>query len=135
MLQSASSTRKMDQRCPQGNRPAYTTMAKLHSSTRDLQDKFSISSAWHPQDKFPHSSWSMSGETSKKRFWKEKKKQHCLDHEQARKNFTPDIGVHALNVANTTCKDLNHITCFNYNKKGHYVTKCLGARKDSDVKD
>ena len=36
LLQSASSTREMDQRCRRGNRLAYTTEAKLHASTRDL---------------------------------------------------------------------------------------------------
>ena len=86
LLQLASSTRKMDQRCPQGNHPTYTTVAKLHASTQDLRDEFSASSAWHPQDKppcssHPHFSRSESGETFEKSFWKEKKKQRCLDHE------------------------------------------------------
>ena len=140
LLQSASSNREMDQRCPQGNRPAYTTVAKLHASTRDLRDESSTSSAWHPQDEpprslHPHSSRSKSGETFEKGFRKEKKKQRRLDHEQARKDSTPDAGVHAPNVASTARKDLSHITCFNCNKKAHYATKCLEARKDSDAED
>ena len=140
LLQSASITREMDQHCPRGNRLTYTTVAKLQASTRDPQDKSSASSAWYPQDKpprslHPHSLRSESGETSEKGFWKEKKKQRHLDHEQARKDSTPDASVNAPNVASTACKDLSHITCFNCNKEGHYATKCLEARKDSDAED
>ena len=62
-------------------------------------------------------------------------KQRRLDHEQARKDSTSDAGVYAPNVTSTACKDLSHITCFNCNKKSHYTTNCLEARKDNDVED
>ena len=78
----------MDQRCPQGNRLAYTIVAKFQVSTRDPQDESSTSSACHPQEKsprssHPHSSRFESCETSKKGLRKEKKKQRRLDHERA----------------------------------------------------
>ena len=88
----------MDQRCPQGNRPAYTTVAKSQaSSTWDLQDNSSKKigpqalSTWYIQDepsnkapaqyKPPHSmqshfSRSEKTITSDKRSQKEKKEQY-----------------------------------------------------------
>ena len=140
LLQSASSTRKMDQRCPQGNPTAYTTVAKLHASIQDLRNESSASSAWHPQNEpprssHPHSLRSKSGKTSERDFRREKKKQRHLDHEQTRKDSTPDAGVHAPNVTSTAHKDLSHTTYFNCNKKGHYTTKCLEARKNSNAED
>ena len=85
LLQSASSTREIDQRCPRGNHLAYTNVAKLQVSTQDPRDESSTFSAWHPQDEplrssHPHPSRSESGETFEKSFYKEKKKQHQLDH-------------------------------------------------------
>ena len=79
LLQSTLSTRKIDQHCQRSKYPAYTTVAKLQVSARDPRDKSSAPSTWHPQDKpprcsQPHFLWSMSGETFKKDFWKEKKK-------------------------------------------------------------
>ena len=78
--------REMDQRCPRGNRPTYTTVAKFQASTRDPRDKSSASSAWHPHFSHPHSSQSESGETSEKGCRKEKEKQRCLKHERANVN-------------------------------------------------
>ena len=139
-LQPPSILREMDQHCPRGNRLAYTTMAQFQASTRDPRDEFSASSAWHSQDKsprfsHPHFLRSESGETSEKNFRKEKKKQRRLDHERAQKNSTPAASVYAPNVASTACKDLSHITYFNYNKKDHYATKCPKPRKDSNAED
>ena len=71
-----------DQRCPRGNRPAYTNVAKFQASTRDPRDK-------PPRSLHPHSLRSESGKTSEKSFQKEKKKQRRLDYEQAWKGSTP----------------------------------------------
>ena len=38
-LQPQSILRKMDQRCPHGNRPAHATVAKPQTSTRDPRDE------------------------------------------------------------------------------------------------
>ena len=46
----------------------------------------------------------------------------------------PTTKVNAPNVTNTSnraLKDLSHITCFNYDKKGLYSAKCPKPRKDS----
>ena len=45
------------------------------------------------------------------------------------------MGVHAPNVASTPCKDLSHLTCFNSDKKGHYVRKYPETRKDRDTSE
>ena len=71
-LQPPSILREMDQRCPRGNRLAYT-VAKFQASTRDPRGESSASSAWYPQDEsprssHPHFSRSESGKTSEKGF-------------------------------------------------------------------
>ena len=95
-LWPCTTTRKMDQRCPQDNRPAYTTVAKsLVSATWDPWDNPSpiqTLSTWDPEDEpskkvptqynplyflHPYSSWSENGPNKKAR--KEKKKRHCRD--------------------------------------------------------
>ena len=53
----------------------------------------------------------------------------------AQKDSTPAAGIYAPNVTSMARKNLSHITCFNYNKKSHYTTKCLEPRKDSNAKD
>ena len=42
---------------------------------------------------------------------------------------TSTTNVNAFNVSSTICKDLSHITCFNYDKKGHYTIKCFEQEK------
>ena len=75
-LQPSFILREMDQRCPRGNRPAHTTVAKSQasaSSARDPQTEPSTEKALAP-DKPPHFLRSEHGETSDKKAWKEKKK-------------------------------------------------------------
>ena len=80
---------KMDQRYPQGNRPAHTTVAKSEpSATQDPQNE--PSEKVRAQGEPLHfsrlnSSRSENGETSNKKASKEKKKQRHLDHERARR--------------------------------------------------
>ena len=80
--------RKMDQRCPRGNCPTYTTAAKFQaSSTWDPRDEPSAHSQKSlAQFKPLHSSWSMNGGTSNKKAWTEKKKHR--HQEQAQNNST-----------------------------------------------
>ena len=55
--------------------------------------------------------------------------------EKTRKDSTPAVGIHVPNVASTARKDLNHLTCFNSDKKGHYAIKCPKPRKDRDISE
>ena len=63
--------REMDQRCPRGNRPTYTTVAKFQASPRNPRDKPFVFSE-QAQYKSPYSSWSENGETSDKKVWKDR---------------------------------------------------------------
>ena len=129
----------MDQHCLRGNRPAHTTVAKPQAlATQDPRDE--LSEKVQAQDKpprssHPHSLRSKNGKTSDKEARKEKKKQRRLDHERARKDSgTPATGVHAPNAASTpggARKDLNQITCYNCNEKGHYSRNCSEPRRDA----
>ena len=85
----------------------------------------------------PHFLRSKNGETSDKKGWKEKKQQRHLEHKWAQNNSGsfPTTKANAPNVASPACKDLSHITYFNCDKKGHYMTKCPEPRKDRDVSE
>ena len=48
------------------------------------------------------------------------------NYERAWKNSIPAVNVHASNVASTACKSLSRLTCFNSDKKGHYVIPSQG---------
>ena len=114
------------------------------------------SATWDPWDKqfasskkaqldppyflYPHFLRSENGETSNKKTWKKKKKQRWLEHEWARNDFgsAPTTKVNASIVTSTSSgarKDVNHITCFNCDKKSHYATKSPKSRKDRDVSE
>ena len=135
-LQPTSIIREMDQRCPRGNRPLAVSKSQA-SSTRDSReepsDKAQSQDLNSSHSSQPHSSQSENiGETSDKKARKEKKKQRRLEDERARKDSTLATGINASNVPNGgTRKDLSYITCFNCDKKGHYVTKCPEPRKDA----
>ena len=117
-LQSQSILREMDQRCPRGNRPAYSTMARSQAtSTQDLRGRDGSVEKPEPAPMSPNSLPAGSSEISNKKSWKEKKKQQRLDQlrEQARKDSTPgtDVNTPRMPSGARTLKDLSHITCFN----------------------
>lgn len=66
---------------------------------------------------------------------REKKEQHCL--QQAWNSGTPTTNAnvaHNGRIQNVKkCKDLSHITCFNYDKKCHYTDKYLEPREGCDT--
>ena len=130
ILQPPSILRKMDQRCPRGNRPAYSTVAKSQApSTRASRDdpveKLPPPSALKPSNSLPAG----SSETSDKKARREKKKHRRLDQQrdQGRKDTssTPATGANS-----GTRKDMSQITYFNCNKKGHYSRNYSEPRKD-----
>ena len=90
-LQPPYFLRETDQRFPQGNHLALTTVAKSETlPTRYSQDKTSASSEKARYKPLPslhlYSSWSENGETSDKGTWKEKKrKQHYRNTKQDEK--------------------------------------------------
>ena len=121
---------------------AFKLLSSETSATWDLWNKHFPSPKKSQLDLshslYPHFLRLEIGETSNKKAWKKKKKYRRLEHEWAQNNSSsaPTTKVNALNVTNSSSgarKDLNHITCFNYDKKGHYVTKSPKSRKDRDV--
>ena len=115
-------------------------MAKSQAlATRDPRDepfeKFQAQDE-PPYSSHRHSSRSENGETFDQITRKEKKKKQCwLEHEWAQNNFgfIPGTNINAPNIASTACKDLSHITCFNYDKKGQYAIKFPKPKKDKDA--
>ena len=135
----------MDQRCPRGNRPVHTTVAKFQASaTRDPRDEPSATrdepsekvqnpKLFHSHSSRSHSSRSEDGETSDKEARKEQKKQRRLDHERARKDSgsTPATGVNASGTSGGARKDLSQVTYYNCNEKGHYSRNCSESERDA----
>ncbi len=125
--------RDLDQRCPRGNRPIYTTIGK-NPATQDCQNTTFASvedtqSAGQPNSELESfvsnisRSQSARSETRSqtnaphKMPWRQRKEQHRL--EQGR---------------NPARKDLSHIICFDCDKSGHYADKCTEPRANSSEK-
>ena len=134
----------LDQRCPRGNRPIYTIIAK-NQATRDRQDTTfasvedtqsaeqpnsepesfgsSISRSQSPRSKtHPETARSPSlhtkqSETFHRKSRRQRKEQHRL--EQGR---------------NPARKDLSHIIYFDCYKSGHYADKCTEPKANSSEK-
>ena len=105
-------------------------MAKSQaSSTRDPRDD-PVKKPLPPLAPKPsNSSPAGSSEKSDKKAWRKKKKHRRLDQQrdQGRKDTssTPTPGANS-----GTRKDMSQITCFNCNKKGHYLRNCSEPRKN-----
>lgn len=126
--------RKLNQRCPQSNHLAYTTIAKFQVSNRDFWDK--PLDFLYKRFSYLHFSWPENGEISQKNFWKEKKKQRQLDHKWAQKDSIQAAGIHASNVTSRISKNLSYLTCLNNEKKSYYAIKYLKPKKEkNNLKD
>ena len=125
-----SATRETNQHCPQGIRPANSTAAKSQGSL--IKDpRVEEPKSWTQKATFLYRL--KSTETSDRKTWKERKKQHCLEYERAwnSSGFIPTIKVNVSNISSTTYKDLSYIICFNCDQKGYYATQCPEPKKDT----
>ena len=147
-LQPRTTTREIDQYCPQDNCPTYTTVAKSPvSATWDLWDNHpptQASSTWNPQDKpskkvptqynTPHFSYlhfSRSKNSPDRKTRKEKKKRYCHDQVWRGSVSTSVTGVNASSPSVGDHKKLSQVTCYNYRKKGHYARNCSKPQRDT----
>ena len=130
-LRLSSNTCEMDQNYPQGNRPVQLTIAQsLYQArlTEDPQgepgDREFIEAPYKSKTSHLLQFCSLHSKKPDKKSWREKKEQYC--HKQRQGQNSKNLVPRGNTVANGGGrKDLSYITCFNYNKKGHYMDKCL----------
>ena len=135
-LRSRSSTKEMDQNCPQGNKPANSTVAKSEDSAmKDPRMK-------EPKRRGPESlsgaqrstSGPQRSNESSEKARKEKKKEQRRRDRERQEGSTLATGVNAAQTGEPSQKkkklrkrpdrDLSMVTCFNCDKKGHYANTC-----------
>ena len=120
-LQSSFYVRETDQQVSRGNRPAHTTAHKVQTqgAIKDHRGDKSKAKASVPTS-------TQDSQSSDKVRKDKKKKQH-----KAKRNSTPATGVNKAEVGDheKKKKDVNEITCYNCNRKGHYLNKCPKPQK------
>ena len=100
-LQLYSKTREIDSKCLQGERPVKTDdLSKLKEK---IKFSHTLSANWGGNQ--------MSDEMSDRSPGKKDSGSHCGSYQGFRQSF------------HQSAKDLSHITCFNYDQKGHYATQ------------
>ena len=78
------------------------------------------------RDKTPVSISAQDSPTNKDKSKKEKKKKQYKDK---RDSTTLATAINKAKVGGRKNKNVSEITYYNYNKKKHYVTKCLKSQK------
>ena len=128
-LRPRFATRETDQHCPQGTQLANSTAAKSQDSP--MKDpKVEEPKSWTQEATSPYHP--KSTKTFDRKTQKERKKQCHLEHKRAQNDSgSAPTTINVPNISSTTCKDLSHITCFNYDQKGHYTTQCPKPKRDA----
>ena len=116
-LQPSSYVGKTDQQIPQGNQPAQTITHKVQTPGA-MKDYWGDKS--NAKTSVPTST--QNSELSNKARKDKKKKQYKAKQEGS----TPATGVNAAQTGEPRqnkkkLRDLSIVTCFNYDKKGHYA--------------
>ena len=96
---------------------AVEVQALIDSGSESLHPSSHPSLQLHPPQQV--------GATSDKKTRRGKKQQRRRDHEQAQN------GSGTPSTLGKTRRDLADITCFNCNKKEHYVANCLESERDA----
>lgn len=123
-LQPASYIWKMDQRCHRDKHPAHTTTAKTQRPF--MKDAYTD----EPKEKSSAPQWTEAESSKKKKKWQQNKKNG---------NVAEPIGESGnANRNSKKCKrgpekDLNYITCFNCDQKGHYQKNQKATRRRKSV--
>ena len=130
-LRPSFKTREMDQNCPQDNRPVYPTVTRSPYQARLTEDpegepgdRELTEALYEPRISHPLQFCFLCSKKPDKKSGREKKKQYRQEQRQGQNSRT--LVPKSNTVANSRGrKDLNHIICFNCDKKGHYADKCL----------
>ena len=122
-LQPSSYMQKADLQVLRGSRPTHTTAHKVQMQgavTRRDKSKAKAPAPTPAQDPEPSDK---SKKDKKKKHYREKK-----DSRELKDSTTSASGVNAAEVGGKgrrrNKKNASEITCFNYNKKGHYSNRC-----------
>ena len=135
-LRPSSYVRETDQNCLQGNWPAHTTAHKVQTQGVRKNHHGNDSKASKGSASIPASASNQDSEPSdkakkdKKKNWRGKR-----DSREPKDSTTPVSGVNTAKVGGgkqkrKNKKDISGVTCYNCNKKGHFLNKCLESPKN-----
>ncbi len=126
----------LDQRCPRGKLPLKLTFKKSREKSEKTQSKVTTSGFSVTPPSKPSSSSGLQQsehglETSEK-VRKEKKKMANCERRGRRKRegSTSATGSNAKNTAGKKNRDFSQVTCYTWNKKGHYSKDCTEPPKN-----
>ena len=121
LLQSSSSTRNMDSRCPWGNRPV-----KKDEKDSGGKNKFTDSASTDTSSEKQSSSTQQTSFANPKKTQNHQQRGSWRQRGQQGQGCSHDslaMGVNASTIKKKV-KDVSQIECYNYHRKGHYATKC-----------
>ena len=135
-LRPSSYVRETDLSCLRGNRPAHTTAHKVQTQGAGKDHRGDDSKASKGSASTPASASIQDSEPSdkakkdKKKNWRGKR-----DFREPKDSTTPAFGVNAAEVGRggqrrKNKKDISGVTCYNCNKKGHFLNKCPETPKN-----
>ena len=127
-LRSSTMVQNSDIHCPRGHRPFNNTAAKVQ--TQGIKDS-------HPEEPKvkkvrPTPSRAEAREPSEqaRKEKKKKRQQERRDKDQILASTTNTTEVQQKKKKKTRDRDISKVTCFNYNKKGHYASTCTKPPKN-----
>ena len=126
-LRSSTMVWDLDAHYPRGHRPSHNTSSKVQ--TQGSKDS-SRPKKTKPKDPKSAPSRDDAAESPKKNNRKDKKKKfqgQRREHTGEREEQTPATNVNTTDVSKKKKKryDVSKITCFNYDKKGHFASNCI----------
>ena len=129
-LRSSTIVWGSDMRCLRGHRPSNSTASKVQTQRTTTKDSF-LEKPKVKKTK-PTLSWAKASKPSEQARKERKKKKH---QEKRDKEQTPTSTANATEIQQKKKKkkqdqDLNKVTCFNCNKKGHNVSLCTKYPKN-----
>ena len=86
----------------------------------------------HCRDKSKVKTFVLVSIQDSKLFNKARKSRKRKQNRDRQDSTNPDTGVNKAKVGGRRKKDINEITCYNCNKKGYFVTKCLKPWKSKN---